>query len=293
VHLEKSKAKIDDPNLTTEQKSFSVKCSICLDDFLPDQETIITKCFHRFHVECLTGLISPECPECRAPLEGSISKKLKDAIAVNKKKYAVEKEEDHRRMVLDMLRRESGLGSDDSLSGEDANPQLEIILAMRYAHELGFNLRAIPEMSVISTGPHPQRMTLFNTTVFSYVEHILAARDYFAGLDLEDDAPITERAIDHSHNHDSLDESGVSDESDYYDSDNSYDSQHSELCEHCYLHLHSDCFGKACDDCFESGMCMVEDYFDNEDDDMSPKEKKRYDRFRNRILEKLMRDPEF
>ena len=50
------------------------ECAICLSElFVPPREVSLTSCQHRFHTQCLhySLVISPDCPDCRAPLSGS------------------------------------------------------------------------------------------------------------------------------------------------------------------------------------------------------------------------------
>ena len=50
------------------------ECAICLSElFAPPREVLLTRCQHRFHTQCLHDslVISPDCPDCYAPLSGS------------------------------------------------------------------------------------------------------------------------------------------------------------------------------------------------------------------------------
>ena len=50
------------------------ECAICLSElFVPPREVSLTGCQHRFHTQCLhdSWVISPDCPDCHAPLSGS------------------------------------------------------------------------------------------------------------------------------------------------------------------------------------------------------------------------------
>ena len=52
------------------------------------------KCKHYIHPGCAEGMVKLECPMCRAPLdkEKALTKKIRDGILENKKKYKEEQE---------------------------------------------------------------------------------------------------------------------------------------------------------------------------------------------------------
>ena len=43
------------------------RCSICLGEYEPNQETVLIECLHKFHQECIDGWLScrQNCPLCR------------------------------------------------------------------------------------------------------------------------------------------------------------------------------------------------------------------------------------
>lgn len=70
----------DQQTIIIKTTTFSVdepsNCSICLDDFIKDEEVSITPCNHFLHTQCMKELLINKikvCPICRANLDETIS----------------------------------------------------------------------------------------------------------------------------------------------------------------------------------------------------------------------------
>lgn len=50
--------------------NLNIKCSICLEDLLPDETVKILSCFHQFHVKCIDTWLAQKsnCPTCKLDL---------------------------------------------------------------------------------------------------------------------------------------------------------------------------------------------------------------------------------
>lgn len=57
------------------------RCSICLEDFEPKQEVMVTPCKHMFHEECIVPWVNSNavCPVCRF----SLLEKTRDRVQYN------------------------------------------------------------------------------------------------------------------------------------------------------------------------------------------------------------------
>lgn len=45
--------------------TYNTECSICLDEFKPDDQVIHTSCQHTFHSSCIGERCLAQCPNCR------------------------------------------------------------------------------------------------------------------------------------------------------------------------------------------------------------------------------------
>ncbi|KAJ1968809.1 hypothetical protein IWQ62_001016 [Dispira parvispora] len=73
-HLSKGK-------ITSEELAESSECSICRDDYTPEDEVTRLPCKHFFHETCITHWLRTNgtCPICREPLEGETQSSSQDA----------------------------------------------------------------------------------------------------------------------------------------------------------------------------------------------------------------------
>lgn len=49
-------------------------CSICLEEFVEQDNLIITSCKHTFHKQCLEKVTLPHCPLCRTNIVDDLEK---------------------------------------------------------------------------------------------------------------------------------------------------------------------------------------------------------------------------
>ena len=61
--------------LKNKKKKNAMECSVCLEDNIPKEECVVTKCGHSFHKSCFEKLIDHSekmcvsCPYCRTNLK--------------------------------------------------------------------------------------------------------------------------------------------------------------------------------------------------------------------------------
>jgi len=132
-------------------------CPICLET---KGEMYPLPCFHRAHLECLSGMTKLECPFCRAKLS-NLPLAVRTKIEKNGEDYKEQVHEEERQEILELLEREGRIT-------ERIPPHVELMLAMKYVFELGIPLQMIPPSVIIeldTDSPLPDPGSIFQNAV--------------------------------------------------------------------------------------------------------------------------------
>jgi len=60
-------------------------CSICLEEFVEQDNLIITSCKHTFHKQCLEKVTLPHCPLCRTNIVDDLEKPVESTRSLRQR----------------------------------------------------------------------------------------------------------------------------------------------------------------------------------------------------------------
>ncbi|HMP28323.1 MAG TPA: RING-H2 finger protein [Saprospiraceae bacterium] len=146
-------------------KILNEDCPICLENDSDAQEWLLLSCTHRAHKECLKGMNKLECPICRGKII-NLPADVKVAIENNREDYEVEIQAEEEQQFREMMQNEIQ---------QDPPPQLAIMLALRYVHQLGIPVHIIPQsisLEIDPGSPLPPAVYIFNQAVLQMMKCI-------------------------------------------------------------------------------------------------------------------------
>jgi hypothetical protein len=145
-------------------KILNEDCPICLENDIT-QEWLLLSCTHRAHKQCLKGMNKLECPMCRGKII-NLPPDVRLAIESNRDEYAVERQAEEEQQFREMMQNEVH---------QDPPPQLAIMLALRYVHQLGIPAHIIPQsisLEINPGSPLPPAVYIFNQAVIQMMKCI-------------------------------------------------------------------------------------------------------------------------
>lgn len=144
-------------------KVLNTDCPICLEE--DDKKWILLSCTHRAHKECLKGMNKLECPICRSKII-NLPQDIKSIIESNRVEYAEERQVEEEAEIRDMYQNQVL---------QEPPPQIAIMLALRYVHQLGIPTHIIPNeisLEVDPGSPLPPTIFIFNQAVLQIMKCI-------------------------------------------------------------------------------------------------------------------------
>nr|QBK85762.1 MAG: putative RING finger E3 ubiquitin ligase [Marseillevirus LCMAC101] len=148
-------------NIVFANRTYNTECPVCFEK----ENLTPLSCLHLIHLECAKNLISSVCPICNAPLE-DLPEEIQNQITENEKKYKDELEQEDRRTIEELSRRQSLISRMEMVI--QPPPSVEILAAIQYTRSIGIPLNCIPSemrVNVPEGTPGPPPGTWFQITV--------------------------------------------------------------------------------------------------------------------------------